>query len=637
MNPRAPVLLLLLSTAAQALPDPQLAPPELVQLRAAASSDPRLRGSSLWEDESAAAKVVHVSPSFQRVRGGPVRLTVASPGCASLQKGYDATYAVPSGDWQKAAMRPFSPFFDLHFGNYVRNATLIDQLGQLLAQDGFEPAHAADHQKYLHAEALYQLAEDELREAENAVEALDSAVESARSLLALADTAEQRADAQAAIADAEGQRALLLPDAQARLQRATAAESAAEGPFVEAEKKCQPHQDRLAALQAQVEAAEDRYAVVQALSLEAFEAQEATLARLEGTVVGHADAPYALFDTEEAAANALLRRSNPRGLTARALKIFNVDAGPGASRFTRALTPSKVDKLTPRRRFDFFHAADPALRKSLGSVVRYSPSQFRDLKGKLLAFREVALAPSESKGTLRIELTRAAYCTGSSDRPEVPFEGVATLGGEPRRMPFLGSKYRPRVGPSFGQAVEMSYDTYVRARRVPVKCHLELADALRFNAGFAKVKGLFSPRPWTPATWAQVRRLGVDCPLPVRPIPRVLGLNAKKLIAAQRHRELLHQQMAQELLAEFLMRFGKSWEVRNEEVPLARNPAALATRQLCRGRPSCAVSRVTFKPAAELFQSAGADALKGLLHRDYAQQTARLLHSSTVIEVMVQL
>ncbi|SMF55173.1 hypothetical protein [Pseudobacteriovorax antillogorgiicola] len=109
-----------------------------LQAKARAESEV-LKGVAIFSD-SEVDQTIYVSPANKRRVGSLFQLTDA-PNCNAYEASFRTTYVYPSNidnisseELKTYAQSPFSPYFDMKYGNYVRYQTILDRLANTLVE-----------------------------------------------------------------------------------------------------------------------------------------------------------------------------------------------------------------------------------------------------------------------------------------------------------------------------------------------------------------------------------------------------------------------------------------------------------------------------------------------------------------------
>ena len=637
-----------ISGAASALPDQHASSTALVRLQSSAASDVRLKGSQLIQDHD--GKMIYVSPATRKEESGVFAATNSATEnqCNILENIYKLTYSVPSSaedTWRDVAKQgPYSPFFDLAFGNYIRYASLNDAILQAaVSEDTYKQLHKTEYEAYVLQKTLYDKAVGDLNKAKAELDLLDIDIKSAQDLLSIATTPDELANAHAALDAAIAKKAAELPEKKQTYKDAFRAEILLRSPYAQASAAWAPYQANLADMEKRLADVATVAASVRAMATDAFTFAKTTLDAFEGRTVGTAAAAYTIYSDEVSAAAGYLRSAGISDYAVAALPLFEVTNAnmPGKTEISETSTKPIFGGSTG------FNIGIQSVSKAnpfFASAVMKPTTRPVFTAANGTPIRQLESAPvNQGSGSFSAPVTLGAYCSGSSlHAAETRVVTKADDGSDV--VSFTRPLFTRRSTPVLAQAVSLDYKYYVQAEPVNVSCSLTLNSFADFTRSSGHVSGFFYSRSWDDTTRQQVKDSGLECHQVGAPI----GSNPNQA-DQQAFMDTKMQQMQQEIMAEFILTYGKSWTI-STEMPANPTPdlnhgvgnLGTSLLALCGTNPYCAVTGLVLKSLDEIFGHASGststqDQLSGTISRKYSLSTWRVVPGSAAIDLTVRL
>jgi hypothetical protein len=201
--------------------------------------------------------------------------------------------------------------------------------------------------------------------------------------------------------------------------------------------------------------------------------------------------------------------------------------------------------------------------------------------------------------------------------------------------------YQARTTPLFADSVGLGYKYTVASEPVRASCTLSFSNDQDFQKSSGKVTGLFYSRSWSDSERRAVADSGIRCDVSnLDPGPGAEG--------RQEFLDGLAQKFSQEVAAEFVLTYGKSWTVVAGDaaaLPPAERDKALARmgdsmRVLCGSNPYCQVTGLVLKTLDEIFgttsgSSSQKDDFRVNIQRDYSRNTFRTVTGEAAIHLEV--
>lgn len=622
------------SSAAYALPTLN-ATDTVAKLSQDALDHALLKGASFFADSNAANKTIYVSPAHRKAETG-IFQRVAPTACDTLADLYALTYAVPNSTYEEAAKHPYSPFFDYFYGNYMRNMTLITMLNDKLTQLGeAKEAHKDVYAEFTRRKFAYDKAIEDVSVARRQLDALNAAVTDASQRVAQANNAEERTTHLATKEAAEKSRETLAQPAQAAYDDAVARERQGREPYAQALAAWAPYAGTVQEITAEVSALTKAYAVIQELSRQAFLNMETLLQRRERDVVGLASASFTLYDGELNAARHIV----PPGYVVHELPVHNVSLSPVIEPFAYTQTVSDGTETVAAETMET-SSIGSSVQEAVGTTWTAALPTFTDEQGSSLPFG-LRNAGNDDGATFRVPITRGAFCTGSSQRRSITFSAAA---GPATTVQWQGAAYVPRDRSTvMAQSIALTYDYYVQADPIRVACEYNFSSLVDYLSKVDKSRHFFDQNKWDDEDRQGVSESGVHCDVLEAPVG-----DDPDAAAQQKRVQDLQQRMEQELVAEFVAHFGKSWDV-TRRTPTT-SPDELIDRgrylgpammNLCGASPYCIISHLAIRLFGDMVGTSTArarlkDQLHGTVKRIYNERAYRRLRGVAAIDVVVE-
>lgn len=611
-----------------ALPDYKATSDALAAIHHAAGSTPSLTGVAILKDDS--SQTIYVGPSSRKVQTGEFSPTADANHCEMLENLFAVTYMVPNADpseWPAIAKRgSVSPFFDRDYGNYEYYSSLIRMTADA------EAAELKYQQKYPHEFGAYSAAKDLFEARNGAVDgvqaqlnALTSSVTSAITILSTAQTANELNAAKATLQAASEQAATQSPALREQLRTAVLAREAARGPYMSALATWAPYMAQATDLAKRVKELNDVLTTVNEMADNAFAAAQGTLTREENRLVGFASVTYSLFGGEVDAVRALPSAAH---VPVNPLPVYDVTLGSTIARGnveSDELGVNLVNYSTPVGPYESH------LMQSPFYLLLPGWDHARPIETPVRA-------ATQGTQTLRAPISRGAYCMGGAPAQK----RFNRSGNDGRLGAFTQLLFHPRTNPVFTDSVGLHYKFAVKAEPTAVTCSLDFASLDDFARSAGEVKGFLYERSWDDTTRKAVKNKGIQCHV-TNLVPSSDSENRQAKL------DELAQQYSQDIAAEFILMYGKSWTIATGEpskVP-DHNPsnglghAGASMQALCGGNMYCQITGLVMKTIDEIFGSTSGstshrDTFATHLSRDYSLTTWRQVDADSVIDLEVR-
>jgi len=629
--------MVLTTASAHALPSLHKSNSGLAQINARAGSDDRLNGATFYADSNDNSRVIYVSPAARKTQQGQFQNGGVLIQCPTLQSMYDMAYsAPPQADWQSTALAgPYSPYFDLHFGNYLRNATLLeDILDTEVAITNICDDHPAECSEFYEAEGLYEARVDEVEFTEAEINRLNGFRDRAQDclLLALLPTEEQAC--LDTMAEEAAERAAELPTAVAAYRDARREMLIAKDRYILAKAAFDALAPTREALEDLRFLLEGHFATIDALADRAFTRNVATLDSFESKMVGTARAMFSVYDQEVSAGR---RAAAGSGYSVAELPLMNVTIGSDTAdnETGTAITGTLASRGFTR---EMSKARGPNQIAVAGTERFFST--FRK-GGQSLPIANIEPAATTAQTLFEVDVTQGSFCQGRTGG-ERSITRVAAGGSF---WDVVRRRYVNRTTPLLAQPVGFSYDFFAAADPISVECSLDVDRFTREIRRRGSSGFLFWRRRWDDAQRTRVEEMGVSCEVTKAP-----SISFPDQADQDEYLEELRQAMEQEIMAEFVLNYAKSWNVANrgpdgsalEPTRPFRN-IGYAVTSICGTNPFCYITGVVLKNLDELFgtkagTTSNTDSLSGTITRSYKENSYRLLHQDqrvVMLEVRV--
>jgi hypothetical protein len=668
----------LLAQSAYALPSLTRSNDVLVALQRAAGDDPRLEGVDFFLDANDGSKTIYVTPANQKFEAAGYQM-LGSPACEVLEGQYALTYDMPETDDLIAAAQagPGSPYFDLHFANYVRNRALIKLLYEkTVEQIALRETYAAEYRAYTETKAVHEGIKADLARVRGALQELDGALNMAYSQLAAARTIEEIDLARLQTEAADQRRHDEAPPLREREYALFLEELQARRAFITAESAWSVHELDDNQLQRAITGLTLSFSAMQSVAEDAFSRSERLLGSMENTVVARTSASYTIFDGEATAVRAILAEvEGADDYTAIEVPVFNVELQPisSANHWSRLegdgageadasdraaasaaanrpappsgdSTPtsasSGVDSVARDLGFSTTVTRTADGTAATGTTETPAETPVTDEDQRPVPFVDRKPPADRGAGTYEQLLTRGVHCTGSPGRTGEQILEVDVPDGSIRAVEFTRYAYRARAG-NLLQTVALSYDFYVDAEPLGARCEMDLQRVFNYHRDRGSKGWFFSKKSWDNVRRSQTQDSGVSCT--VTSSPSALFSSPED---AAKYVDDLKQTAMQEMMAEFLSYYAKRYEVKLiDDAAPPSNPSALTTAStalpgICGTHKACLVTGLVMKTAEEMFgRTAGATSMRdhfsGRIKRDYNIDTYRKLRRNARIDLVV--
>lgn len=637
---RAPVFLLLGTMSSQLLAMPSYnASSQLHTLRAdLLLNDPLLNSAEIFGDHID-PQTLYVSPANRKVQTGVFRLETA-PACEILANQYALTYMVPSvpaSEWSQAALKgPVSGYFDFSFGNYLRNHRIINELaikiGEIEEMRAQNPEIISEYESAL---SDYEFKLQERDKAQFEYDKFATRIKELTQVLIAAGSDTQLMEAYRSeivatreeFSSSAPRLIRAIAEATSTLNLASSRLAAAKGSYSKAVPNEALLLNRIAVLSTLFDS-------LQSSSKRVFDDNNRILVTLETSGVGRAAASYSIWGDEVARLKSVAEQSNAH-YNVWKLPIYDVRVAPTQS----SQVPSTVDssqQLSPILN----NAASMTLVNQTSSPLATgaeSNSSSFSRNGRPIQTR-IAILGNEGAMSFDNVVTRGAYCTGSSQR-NVERSTVSDANSmDSNYFSLQRGVYKPRVEPVLSQSVALSYTYNLKNQPVDISCEMDIQKFSRWTSQKNSSGFLF----WRLKKSGEERRWIQENGLVCSHIKNDFGPGG-----SERAQEILDQ-MTQEIAAEFILQYAKSYEILGyKEVDLP-NPGVAASKLgtamgvLCGANVYCQVGSIVLKTGNELFgytkgSASGIESISGKISRNYREHAYTSLPGSAVIDLTVTL
>ncbi|HET9241035.1 MAG TPA: hypothetical protein VFO10_27460 [Oligoflexus sp.] len=611
--------------------------------------NPTLAGTTLFQDHLD-SKILYVSPSTKKTQSGVYSPVNGAVNCPVLENQFALTYRLPaSSEFEaKAAAGAYSPYFDLQYGNYYRFGNLINSLATKMASAELlkaKPEYAA----FKIAEEKLKLKDNEIDEVKSQLASLDTAVTTAATLLSVSP-ADQIIAAREALQQAVASRQEKSPGLLTRKAQLEAERIPLQNEYFTAKQAWLPYDADLVRLAEAIDQTQTAMAVVDKVATEVFGRNEKTLQAFETKVIGLASASYSIWGTEAAdmqSALAQLPSYSGRNFGVRQLPIFNVTlastVNPASHKAGSTVSSDSptIDKVTEPKN-TLFRIAGAKFGGVLPGIA--APSDNWVFKTKAgIPLRPIETKPSAAAGTFQADINQGVYCMGSSDRGTPSSVGsFLPIGGIRKAWAIDSYSYKPRSQRVMAQSVALNYDYHVKADPMRVSCTLDVSKSMDYVRNSGEWNFL-----WWGEKWDDTRRTssgfnGVTCKTDENPSDASPNSGD-----AQARLDALRNKAINEITAEFLMTYAKSWRTEVVEAPQnipdrTKFFSSLGTglESICGPNVYCKVTSVVMKSLDEIAGSRSGSTshhedFSAVITRNYNEQSFRTLKGNANIDLTV--
>jgi hypothetical protein len=630
-------------------------------IQAFAKKDARLEGANIYLEADTASKTVYLTPASRKQQSGVLQ-SMGEPRCANIDQMYSLTYnvpAVPPAQWAKFAREngPFSPFFDLMYGDAIRNGSLLQQIATRIGSaQAIREQHAAEYQAYLATKGTYDDAVQTRGRIQAEMDAFDARIDGLLKRLDLATEPDSIAELRAEIAEAKEDRKKNLPPLKREYAKADVAVDDAFKPYNTAKAAWDRFAVDLATLDHEVESLSKIVATMRKSYQDSFQLSRETLEAFEGSLVGYASAAYTIYGSEVTAGREALAGVGDTSWIVSPVPLFNVTLAPERWSSPAILSPSPGTKAVGARVEGTVPgpATDGAV--NVGTGTEPAKPTFQDVYGNPLAsvagnpVQDRKVLPNEAAGSYRAAVTRAAYCAGSSTTPNESFTVPLDIGtpNSSNEVTVSRPKLTQRTTNVLAQSVALSYSYYVDAEPINVRCDMNVSKFLDFAQNQGDIHILFWGNKWDDVTRKQTADSGISCKSKISPTADGQEAEQKAFIQEQEDRAM------REMAAEFIGLFAKTWEVssndRSSLLAAERKPGAAMADALgdCKKKilffevddPACSYSKAVFKASDEVFGFREGshklkDSMQAHVYRDYSYDEYRRVSGVAAIDLTV--
>jgi|GEM_PF-2781157 len=611
----------------------------------AVAHDPVLAGSQIMVDDL--SNTIYVSPSSKKAQTGLYQ-PLASSACEILADHYQLTYLMPQvsqADYVEVAKKgPFSSFFDAKLGNYVRHSFVLNQIVDKINEiDRIKKANKNVIIDYDIAKNGFEQAQNEFDLADAAYAELSKNILSLKELIIEVDDADERIRLETALKDARQTKVEDGPELKDRLREARREVHRLRPPYEKAKAVYEATIPNIEQLHADIKSLSAIFEAINELSIKNFETNERALKAFESSTVGLASASYSIWGDEVARLQNILASGKDHfhyfGYNVARLPIHNVRLKkPIISKTSGSLSGSFNGDISSK--LETVGMSNDGLMVSDGSEIsRYHVFT----KNRQAVIPEVKTLSGDGAGTYQNLITRGALCTGHSEhRNSWPVNTIFKSGDLEIENNFQVFSYKPRSSSILAQSVALEYDFYARSDPTKVSCTLDVTKFNSFLANAGTSGFLFWRTSWSETERHRLDKSGLDCQVKLSPS----GENPRHDEQSQ-YVESIRQAMMQEVAAEFILTYAKSWEI-SQRQPAIPDPgrasyrAGVALMTLCGANVYCAVGSIVLKAGNELFGSnAGKtknqDYTSGIIHRSYEESSWTVSNGQAVIDLTVYL
>jgi hypothetical protein len=636
----------LLSPSALSLPKKNMNHSGLNAFQAyAVASDPVLKGAHILADDT--ASVFYVSPSSKKSQAGAFQ-QLAQPACEILEDQYDLTYMMPKVrdkdyvDFAKTG--PFSPFFDAKIGNYVRYSSILNGIWQKIADiEHIKKENTDVVIAYEKAEIEFNDAQDEFNRADAAYSELQKNVANLVNSLAETRDADEIARLKEFLAEAKAIKEQEGPERKERLRQARANINKLALVYSDAKARYNTKVPTLQKLHIDANTMKSIFETVNAVAISNFSANERALQVFESSTVGIASASYSIWANEEARLQNALSSYQERN------HYFAIHKAVRLPIHNVRLKKPMGNELLGRIAGDFTgnmssSVASHGLTSDALLISDSSSHSPRPVfaKNEHPVIPEIKNLSSDGAATYTNLITRGTYCTGKSKRDSRLVSAVINPEGLRLSTEFEIPIYKHRSKNIMAQSVALEYDYFVRNDPIKVDCSLNISKFTSFLAESGESGFLFWRTSWSKTERTKIERSGITCVNNISPSGEHPDYGQQK-----KYVEEIQQAMMQEIAAEFVLTYAKSWQVSHNSPAIpgqgnAMHRVGSALSTLCGPNIYCQVGSIILKAADELFgyragTTENRDYLSSQIKRSYEENAWTVSNGQAVIELTVTL
>lgn len=612
----------------------------------AIAQDPLLKGVSIIADDK--TDTLYVSPSSKKTQSG-VFNPIAMPACDTMNDHYELTYLMPNVSERRyvefAKKGPYSPFFDYKLGNYVRHMEIINSIMQKYsAITEIEEQNSELIKNFTEIKLAYDEAQKEYEIAQAAYKELSKRIASLTDQLSSTNDAKER---DAIMEEVKEARKIKREEKKERRER-----------YNEARKKLNRLTPKYAKIRAQLNStvpnlSEDKnklasltamFDTINKLSLNTFAANEKGLEAFENTTVGVASASYSVWANEEASLREVLTRYAQRGpyfedYQVARLPIHNIRIKKPQNRITNSSISGNFNGNTSTKLIGTGFTSD-SLAITNDSHFSTNPIFTKD---SLAVRPEIKTLAHDGADNFGNPITRGTFCTGSSKRYGWDVETIIKQHRKEDKIKFTVYGLKPRQSNLLAQSVALEYEYFVRTDPIAVRCQLNITDFKEKIIDTGSSGFLFWRKDWDESELNQIKDSGLSCELLMSPAGEYYDLEGNR-----NRLESIRQAMIQEVAAEFILTYAKSWETVQQptSIPTKKDDAVIragvALGSLCGTNMYCAIGSIVLKSGKELFgaqfdNTRHKNYLQGIIRRSYEENSWTVKLGHAVIDVVVTL
>lgn len=612
----------------------------------AIARDSLLAGSQIMADD--ASHKIYISPSSKKSQTGQFQ-PLATSACHVLADHYQLTYLMPDISPEQyvdfAKNGPFSSFFDAKLGNYVRHSGVLNQIvGKISEIDRIKQENQDIIIAYETAKINFEQAQKEFDAADAAYNELTEHIVSLRELLTETDDNDERVRLETALQEARRVKEEEGPELKERLRLARREVHAIRPVYANAKATYDATIPDVEQISADIKSLSSIFEAIHEISIRNYEANERALKAFENATVGLASASYSIWGDEASRLQDVLSEYSNRsryfmGYSVSRLPIHNVRLKKPVSSNTSSGLSGHFNGDTSTRIASMGMASDGLLVAHNSEPAKY-PVFTKDAQAVVPEIKTLA---GDGAGTYQNLITRGALCTGNSERKNGWSVSTIFKSGDLEiENNFEVHVYQPRTTNVLAQSVALEYDFYARSEPTKVSCSLDTTKFSSLVASSGTGGFLFWRTSWSETERRKVEQSGIICKVKLSPS----GENPDHK-EQNRYVESIRQAMMQEIAAEFILTYAKSWEI-SQRQPAIPNPgnaafkAGAALMTLCGENIYCAVTGIILKTGNELFGSNASkannrDFMSGSIYRSYEESSWTVSNGQAVIDLTVPL
>jgi hypothetical protein len=611
------------------------------------ANDPVLKNVSLFGDH-ADGNMLYVSPASRKSQTGQYQIA-ASPVCEILANQYALVYAVPQDsleNWRTLAKAgPYSAYFDLNFGNYIRQSPVLEEMALKISQiDSLRQQHQSKTDAYERAKQVLDAAKARFTRADGAIKDYPARIRQQQDGMALAITPEAIKLIQDEIAAIRKEYEERLPGLREELVAANREVIKAESDFARAKGEYDAVVPNTEEVQARITTLSNTFGALAEFATKTFTVANTNLINLETAAVGTANASYSIWGDEEARLRASLKPGS--NVTIARLPIFNI-------RFKEPQSNDKASSVVPGA-IPNVPSLTPSLDNSVSVENRGIDSNTTPLKtseGVGLGTFEKNGQPVLPKtdvysgagaGTFTRLITRGAYCTGDSNRKVNVFKVPGEVNSRFKRFDVPVAQYEQRSRNILAQTVALEFDMNLKTDPLDVTCTMDISRFRSWVSRSGSSGFLFWRKKWSKEERTAIDQSGLACDVGISETGT--GSSAE----TQARLDTIRQAMLQDMAAEFVLTYAKSYQFTASQKatePNVQQPAekfGTALQALCGPNVYCQVGAIVLKTGAELFGStrgsaSGEEHISGTISRSYRERAYITKPGDATIDLTVTL